>query len=224
MRRRYRRRRAPYRRRRRRGYGKRRNPYRYNLTRWGVKKYNIHKFRRYSRPYVLDLTSNPTGESLQAYNFNLQDVTNYTELTAIYDQFRIDYITLKLTWSPKVVQSANVNNPGQTIYPILWYAKDYDDIVVPATLATLKERGNLRSFRLTPNREHKISLKPAVLGAMYQSAVATAYSPKWNQKIDMTNSSTPHYGIKMCADYLPLQDLGEVNIEAVYHITCFGTR
>lgn len=220
-RRRYRRRRRAGRKRK--NYRKRR-PYKYAVTRWGINKYNIHKFRRYGRGTALDLPSNPTGQSLNAFTFNFQDITNYTELAAIYDQFRIDYITLKLTWSPKVTNSANVNNPGQTIFPILWYAKDYDDATAPAGLSLLKERGNLRSFRLNPNREHKINLKPAVLGAMYQSAVATAYSPKWNQKIDMTNSATPHYGIKMCADYLPLQDLGEINIETVYHVTCFGTR
>lgn len=195
------------------------------MTRWGQSKFNIHKFRRYSRGYNVQLTQNASGFDATAFAFTLDRVQGYTELTAMYDQYRIDYVQFRINWSPKYTISVDPNNPGQSTYPLLYYFKDYDDDNTPTSLNQMQERGNLRQVRITPNKIIKINVKPAVSAMVYQSAVATGYTPKWDTKIDMANPDVPHYGLKIGIDHLINQpSQGQLDVEIVYHITCFGVR
>lgn len=195
-----------------------------HMTKWGLAKYNIHSYRRYGRGYTMNLTSNPTGFDTTAFQFSFDRVTNYTELTTIYDQYVIDFVQIRILWSPKTTLGANVNAPGQSTYPVLYYFKDYDDATVPTSLSEMKERGNLRQVRINPNGLIKINLKPAVLSTSYLTALTSGYAPKWGQKVDMNYPTVPHYGLKIGIDHLDNQDQGALDIEIVYHVTCFGTK
>ena len=176
------------------------------------------------------------GTSIATYspNFNFADVVNNTEFTSLYDQFRIDYVTVSISWSPTVTISLNPNNPGQALYPLMYYCKDYDDATSPTSLTAFKEKGNLRVFRLTPNKVYKINVKPAS-----QKVIVKAFGlpganvtfgdlstgPVWNKKIDCNSDTTPHFGIKMLWNYVnAANNLGAINIEKMYHFTCFGCR
>ncbi len=225
-----RRRRNPRRRRR---FRRRRNFRKNRISRWGIKKYNIHKFRRMGRTVSVPLSS---GTSIATYspNFNFADVVNNTEFTTLYDQFRIDYVTISISWSPTVTISLNPNNPGQALYPLMYYCKDYDDVTSPVSLTAFKEKGNLRNFRLTPNKVYKINVKPAsqkvIVKAFGAAGTPVTFGdlstgPVWNKKIDMNSDTTPHFGIKMLWNYVnAANNLGAVNIEKMYHFTCFGVR
>ena len=207
----------------RRSYGRRKK--KTSMTRWGVGKYNIHQFRRFSRGYNVPLTSNLTGFDATAFQFTLDRVQGYSELTAMYDQYRIDYVQFRINWSPKYTVSVDPNAPGQSTYPLLYYYKDYDDATDPTSLAQMQERGNLRQVRITPNKIIKINVKPAVAQMVYQSAVSTAYAPKWGAKIDVAMPDVPHYGLKIGIDHLINQPAqGQLDVEIVYHVTMFGVR
>ena len=224
-RRRYRRRKRPYRRRRRKNWRPRRNKW----TKWGKASTNIHKYRRYGRTATLALTSALAGEAPGQLSFPFSTVTNVTELTALYDQFRIDWVTVVMNWSPKEQNQTPFNvGPNEMSYPMLYYCKDYDDQVPPASLASLKERGNLRAVRLTPLRKIKINLKPAVQNAVIRDPTTVPPTlgtvPMWGQKLDNSSAAAPHLGLKFLVDYAPGIDLGSVNIEVIYHFTMFGTR
>lgn len=227
----------PYRRRqrrrkrmpRRRRYNRR--PRKARITRWGVAKYNIHHYRRMGRTVSVPLAANQTIATYSP-NFNLADVVNSSEFTTLYDQFRLDYVTVNISWSPNVTIALNPNNPGQALYPIMYYVKDYDDATSPLSLTQFKEKGNIRQFRLTPNKVYKINVKPACqklvvknfgAGAVQFADLSTG--PQWNRKIDINASQTPHFGLKMLWDYVQAQSaLGAINIEKMYHFTCFGVR
>lgn len=203
------------------------------ISRWGISKYNIHKFRRMGRNVQVPLQA---GQDIQTYspNFNLADVTNVAEFTTLYDQFRIDFVTVNISWSPNTTIALNPNNPGEALYPLLYYCKDYDDATSPLSLTTFKEKGNLRHFRLTPNKIYKIHVKPASqkvtvnqFGAPAANVTFGALStgPQWNKKIDMNANTTPHFGLKMLIDHVNAANgLGAVNVEKMYHFTCFGVR
>lgn len=220
-------------RRRKKRYGRRSNPRRYQPTRWGIKKYNIHRFRRMGRSVSVPLAA---GQSIATYspNFNFADVVNNTEFTALYDQYRIDYVTISISWSPNVTISLNPNNPGQALYPLMYYCKDYDDATSPVSLTAFKEKGNLRVFRLTPNKVYKINVKPASQKVIVKQFGAAgnpvtfgdlSTGPVWSKKIDCNSDTTPHFGIKMLWDHVnAANNLGAVNIEKMYHFTCFGVR
>lgn len=195
-----------------------------SLSRWGVTKYNIHKYRRFARPETLALSSNLTGEVTKGFSFLLSDLAGVAEFTSLYDQYRIDYVTLKIMWSPKDSLTVDPNAPGQSIYPVLYYYNDYDDDTAPSTLADIRERSNLRTVRISPNRTININVKPAIASSVYQSTTATAYAPKWNTKLDAAYPDIPHFGLKMACSYLHNQTCGSLLIEKIFHVTMFGTR
>lgn len=215
--------------RRKRRFHRRRRNFRKKQTRWGKSKYNIHKYRRMGRTSQIQLTSNATGEIPVAFNFNLQDMVNVSELTTLYDQYRIDFVTVILNWSPKNVNQVAFNTgPNQMSYPVLYYSKDYDDNTFPTTLTAFKERGNIRTFRITPFRNYKIHLKPAVQNAVIRDATVVppllSTNPVWNKKLDCAAANVPHLGLKMLFDYAAGINLATVDIQTVYHVTMFGTR
>lgn len=208
-------------------YGRSRKRFRRRTTRvsrWGITKYNIHKYRRYARPDILNLPLSASGEAPKAMQFSLDQVSNYTELTALYDSYKINYVKVIINWSPKQTLTVNPNAPGQSIYPVIYWSKDYDDATTPSTLAQLRERGNLRQTRITPNRQIVMIVKPAVSRMMYKTATTTGYGPGWNTKIDCSNPDVPHFGLKMIVDYLAGQSVGALNIQILYHLTMYGTR
>lgn len=214
----------------RRGRRRRYGPHKYRVSKWGRNKYNIHKFRRMggtSEVALLDLTG--VGEKGTAFNFNVSDIVNNTELTRLYDQYRIDFVTVTLNWSPKMPnQETFYVGPNSMVFPVCYYAKDYDDYNTPLSLASMKERGNLRTFRLTPFKKFKINVKPAVQNAVIRDATTTppliATNPSWNKKLDCASPSIPHIGLKLLFDFAPGVNMGSVNIETTYHVTMFGTR
>lgn len=220
-----------YRRKRRGRRGRRRHgPHKYRVSRWGRNKYNIHKFRRMGGTSEIFLTNaDVNGEKGTAFNFNMGDVVNNTELTRLYDQYRIDYCTVTINWSPKTPnQETFYVGPNSMAFPVCYYAKDYDDYIVPLSLASMKERGNIRSFRLTPYKKFKINVKPAVQNAVIKDATATpptlSTNPSWNKKLDCASPTIPHIGLKLLFDFCSGLNMGSVNIETTYHITMFGTR
>ena len=218
-------------RRRRRRWGRR--PQKYRVSRWGIKKYNIHRFRRMGRTTNVPLQA---GTDIATYSpaFNFADVVNNTEFTSLYDQYRIDYVTMMISWSPLNTIALNPNNPGEALYPLMYYCKDYDDATSPLSLTAFKEKGNLRSFRLTPNKVYKIHVKPASQKVIVKQfglpgANVTfgdlSTGPVWNKKIDCNSDTTPHFGIKMLWNHVNAANgLGAVTVEKMYHFTCFGVR
>lgn len=209
---------------------KRRNYYkRKKYSKWGAKKYNIHKYRRMGRTSTIQLTANASGEMPVAFNFNLQDMVNSSELTTLYDQYRIDFVTVQITWSPKNVNQTNFNvGPNLMSCPVVYYSKDYDDNTFPTTLTAFKERGNIRSLRISPLRKYKISLKPAVQNAVIRDATVVppllSTNPVWNKKLDCAAANIPHLGLKLLFDYAAGTNMASVDIQTIYHVTMFGTR
>lgn len=210
-----------------------RRPRKYRVSRWGISKYNIHKFRRMGRSSNLALAAN-LGSVAKAFNFNFAEIVNNTEFTNLYDQYRIDFVTVSIAWSPKTTIALAPNNLAQPLYPIIYYCKDYDDNAVPTSLTSFKEKGNLRHFRLLPNRIHKIHVKPAVQKMLINqigvpgAAITFAdvsTGPVWNKKVDCNNPTLPHLGLKMMCEYVNATSaLGGLNFEVMYHFTCFGVR
>lgn len=199
-------------------------------SRWGKAIYNIHKYRRMGRTTTMPLLATATnGETMGALNFTFLDIVNSPELTVLYDQYRIDFVSCALNWSPKDANPTAFNiGPNQMAFPVMYYAKDYDDIVPPVSLTAFKERGNLKSFRLMPFRTHKISLKPAVQNAVIRDPSTVpptlATNPVWNKKLDCAAANIPHIGLKLLCDHITGQNLGTINIQITYHVTMFGTR
>lgn len=141
--------------------------------------------------------SSYTGANVQ---FMLQDLPNYTELTALFDQYTIRYIKWYLVCrasNTSLVESAVTSFIGM---PNIICTRDYDSSTAPASsaagYATIQEYSRSKSFSFTPDkRVFSIGLKPATLQATYISAISTGYTAKFNQVVDCANPDVKHYGL-----------------------------
>jgi len=190
---------------------------------------NTHRFSRYcaASTELIDST-----ELDKAYEFQFNDLLGSGEFSALFDRYRLDKCVVSFqlvnnpdayhypAGSPLVATSTN-------FYPKMWYIKDYDDSVAEA-IVTLKERVGVKCRILQPNKTVSIVVRPAVAAMVYQTAIATGYGPKWNQYIDMTHTTVPHYGLKVAFDTNAMDPVDtqpfRVRVEKKYFFTCKDVR
>lgn len=135
------------------------------------------------------VNSTSTLDFKGGYYFTLADITAYTNLTTMYDQYKFEMI--HITFDP-VVQ---LGSPASSYsYSDLFVAIDYDDANVPASVATLYAYDTVR--RVTPCHRHKFSFTPKIALAAYNGAF-TGYTSQKPMFLDCASSSIQHYGIKV---------------------------
>jgi len=185
---------------------------------------NVHKFTRFEAQETgayrtVDCNFGATGWNGTAFTFDLSRLPNYTEFTALYDQYKITGVKINFDWSPDVTSST-----GLEIYtPKLWLVRDYDDSTTPS-LDELIQSTRVKCMRINVERSHSIFLKPAVLQQVYKSVVSYGNVPKWNQWIDCNDTTVPHYGLKLVSQGLPSTDCGKISCRVKYYLKCKNVR
>jgi len=200
--------------------------------RLGLMNNDVHSYRRYGTPSTVTLTGAAT-ESDNCDTFAMSNVIGYTELTNLYDQYKIRSVTMKFHL---VTNPDRLTQPGQNPasdylappnYPKLWWARDYDDSSA-VSLATMREMGKAKFKILRPNSIVSVTIRPAVLTQLYRTETTTGYSPSWPKKLDCSQANIPHYGLKWIIDTdgvsLFTNSQYIVRIEYVYNMTLFNTR
>lgn len=131
-----------------------------------------------------------------AHSFSLSQLPNYSEFTALFDQYKIT--GAKLTYTPATtvgVSDPTVANAAVNGYSRIHSVIDYDDTNTPTSEDQLLEYGSHKSS--PPFKVHTRYLKPKMLQEIYRSAISTAYAPRSNTFIDMSAPDVPHYGVKV---------------------------
>lgn len=130
-----------------------------------------------------------------ATTFGLNSVVANSELTALYDNFRITLVKYRWVITRNPDQIATTANKG--IYPRLVWCHDFND-QQNVSRNILYQRSNMREvfFNDQYQKTKWYTLRPSTLTQMYESAVATAYKPTWGAWLDTSDVATPHYGIK----------------------------
>lgn len=135
-------------------------------------------------------------ENFVSIAFRLDDLKNYTEYTALFDQYCIRgvRVTIMPRASNAVVSGSASNLGPQTLY----VAKDQSDIVLPPDLATLREYSTVKLFSTTTmnNRIWIVDVSPRAAIAAF-SGTFTGYSDTGELWCDTESPSIQHYGIKM---------------------------
>lgn len=211
----------------------------------------LHKFIRactFGQSYVIGLDTR-TGFSLNGtttgifnmqFNFCLSGVNASigggaptllplpaaTEFSALYDQYRIDYVDCQFMFSNN---QSSVNSPG-TVLPIMYLAKDYDDSNV-ANYTDLQQYSTQRTWQLGQHRKdgvYHVRVKPNVDVTVYQSALLTGYARGKPMFIDTSSPAVPHYGIKIAYDpiFTPASstNVGYLTCNFVFHMTMNNTK
>lgn len=184
-----------------------------------------HNFKRRWKLEVqngntIDLTNNISGFENRNLLFRLSQLVNAVEFSQLYDQYRINKIILEVKWSMRsdTVSGVEINNP-----PIMYYLRDYDDIVA-TTEEQFNENARTKSVVLNPNKMYKFVIVPAQLHTVYNTGLANGYAIKWKQWTDVGNIDVPHYGLKMGFKYPANEDYGSVHFNAVYYFSCKNAR
>lgn len=128
----------------------------------------------------------------------LADLLNYTELTALADKYKINWVKLKV-----YATSNTASAGGSAQLPSILYSLDEDDATVPASSTTglnaLREKmsSKLRQFKQNGSG-FNIFFKPKIMNVIGGAGgVTTAISaPISAPYIDCSNVDVPHYGVK----------------------------
>lgn len=184
------------------------------VRRLGVR-LNVHHFKRTFIGSDTLTISNAGGVTKGLY-FAFQSLPNYTELTSLFDQYRINKIVLK--YVPNFTGTDLNPSTSVVTLPNLHSVIDYDDANAPANLNELVQYSTYRMTR--GNRVHIRKWTPAVsmdIGGVQSSGV------KFKQWIDLADTNVPHYGIKL---YL---DQGSANVGTfipywTVYFSCKATR
>lgn len=159
----------------------------------------VHFHKRVTSETSIQVTSSDVSSGLdykqQNLVFKLSDVPGNTELTAVYDQYRIKYV--KVQFTPRTVQvNTNTGVAGIIQNLKLLHAIDYDSnsSLTPADLrqyATCKEinYGDHRNKNLT------VFFTPTSLMRGYESTSSDFFSPRPWTWMDCNDNGTLHYGL-----------------------------
>lgn len=151
---------------------------------------------------------------------------NYTELTALYDQYKIDWVECEFMFSNNM---SNITSPTIGL-PVIYLAKDYDDSNA-AGVTDLQQYSTQQVWQLgnAHNRDgiKRIRIKPNVDMAVYQSALVNGYARSKPIFMDTGSPSVPHYGIKIAFDPIDNQansNVGYLTCNFKYHLVMAHTK
>lgn len=161
------------------------------------------------------------ADRFSSLNFRLNQIPNVAELTALYDQYKINGVKVE------VIPQFDTNTQAGTAPNVLtshimsqnWHCIDYDDAVVPTTMDTLLQYQNVK--RQSCNRIIKRFIKPKFADTIFASGVISGYRPQ-NGFIDVTYDNVEHYGMKFGFSNNPMTLT--YGLRMTFYIACKNVR
>lgn len=147
------------------------------------------RFRFRRRGAATTITQTALTEVLGSFQFTLSSVQGYTELTNLFDSYRIAYVEVKFT---PVYNMAAITTAATMITPNLYTAIDLDDNSAPGSIAAIEEYGTCRMSRFDANQSRKFS--PFLAKAVYSGAF-TSFGMD-NGWVDCNSPTVQWYGVK----------------------------
>jgi hypothetical protein len=130
------------------------------------------------------------ADAFGTFNFVLNQATNYTGFTDIWDVYRVDY--LEFSFAP--VYTANSFATFLTaIVPRIFTVIDLDDTATPTTINTLREYQSCQSHVYETFR---IRFSPGVRTGIFDGTNVVAGGSVRSPWIDCAQLTIPHYGLK----------------------------
>lgn len=197
---------------------------------------NKHLHRRWAETNDVAITATTTSIGFFSHieTFALSKLVNHTDLTNLYDQYKINFVEIYMMWSPDYLPVATSTTAGERANLIppslkIYHLPDYDDDDA-MTKDEFKERAKCKLMLLKPQVRKKIVVKPAILSQIYETLTSTGYAPKWGVKLDSNDASVPHYSYKFGVEVPQVQggdsdiDLGRLTFEFRYNLTMYNTK
>jgi len=192
----------------------------------GVRAGKTHMFKRVCELEPISITNtNSTGSLfnqpiLWSHSFRFNQLPNFSEFTALFDQYRIN--KLKILIVPNITGLDGVNMPygGEYTQPdtdtvvrnVVWpkglfnihSVIDYDDTnMTNYTIAQLMQYSTYKMTR--GNRMHTRYWTPAISTGVYDGGVnAAPGGHEFRKWIDLSETDVPHFGVKAMIDPGPV--------------------
>jgi len=155
-------------------------------------------------------------------NVDTYAMPNATDFSNLYEQYRIDWIDVMLTFSNN---NSSINQPS-TGLPRIFFVEDHDDTSA-INMTGILQYDNLKEWQLGANggsNTKTIRIRPTALQSVYLSAIATGYeagnAPRF---ISTAYAAVPHYGVKMMVDPIFYSAgsvfVGNIAMSFKYHLT-----
>lgn len=204
-----------YRRRRRRTSTFRRRRTYTKRTRYGRRRRRVPDGMRAKRKCYLKLQitgNNTTSYGYFKLNFNLTDLPNYTEFTAMWDFFKITGVKLEYRL---VADHATTDATLTGWHPTLVTAPDYSNSTIWSLMSQAMEypRSRIMTFGHDGSEPTKFTqfIRPSVLNVLARTPTTDALGPRWGQWINTDYANMEHYGIMGAYERLPTGMVLEIN-------------
>lgn len=175
-----------------------------------------------------EMTATPTGGSLGGTyqyglsgQFQLNAVQDHTDITQLFDRYKIVGIKLKFLFQHNV---ASVS--GNSCLPVMYHAFDADDANVPTSANDVMVKAYCKTRILNGNREFSVYYKPRISKEIFQGPFAgPGYSTEKAAWLDCNSSAIPHYGFKAWIDnWLAPDNALLLRIQPVYYLALKDTQ
>lgn len=158
------------------------------------------------------------------YGFTLQQLPNYTELTALYDTYRIDAI--EAIW--ELVPTASGVRKTSSVMPVVLAYPDYDDGVAPASLSEAEQQALMERLQLSEARPAvRRRISPRVNFGL-EGASANLGGNMAAPFADCSYPAIIHYGVKFWIKSYNTASLTEtgaaVSVAFRFHLTLRNPR
>jgi len=138
-----------------------------------------------------------------SYAFALSDIASYTELTALYDQYR--FRGVELTWTPQSNLISLGTNLGASVK--VWTAVDFDTLATP-TLASIRQYSTAKLQK--SDKRFSVRCVPRVIAPAGAASTASSAILPEGQWLNCSNAGLAHNGI------LAFVELGAANTQTWY--------
>lgn len=162
----------------------------------------VHRFIRwgesggtYSATGLSLITAAATPQNL-SYSFNLRDVVNAVDFTALYDMYRINKVTIFLERFWNSTGDAVAAQPNNRKIRVV---HDYNDNNLLTTEDQYLEYANCKSYNVVGNGTAKIVLYPKLAQVIENVGGTQGFNAVPSNKVwlNTTDDQIPHFGIKM---------------------------
>jgi hypothetical protein len=152
-----------------------------------------------------------------ACTFQLTDLNSYAAFAAMYDAYKINYVTVTLQY---LSNSAQTNSTS--LLPTFYVYADQDDVVVPVSASQISGKQGIKKWQPTATKLMKsFRIRPTTLSTV-EGAVSTstvnANVPNKQMWLDCVDASVPHFGCKIyCQDWTAQGSTSALNVVRIHY-------
>lgn len=126
----------------------------------------------------------------------LSDFAGYSSFAAIFDQYRIKEILVRIKARSNAVSVFNTASPNGSV-PTAYIVRDLDDATALGAVSDALQYDNCQTFN--GEEDCVVRYTPAVTPAVYGGGAFSGYAVEQASKmwLDIANVTIPHYGLKL---------------------------